>query len=82
MKAAPMLLMRLLPTTVTLGFLWLAIKQGRVLEIATALLVFLIECLQLVNVKMHSFVFKSKNCLLSPSSHNVPYSVLPKQWQY
>ena len=60
MKTVPMLLMRLLPTTVTLGFLWLAIKQGRVLEIATALLVFLIECLQLVNVKIHSFVFKSK----------------------
>ncbi len=36
MKTAPMLLMRLLPTTVTLGFLWLVTKQGRVLEMATA----------------------------------------------
>ena len=52
MKTAPLLLIRLLTTTVTLGFLWLVIKQGRVLEMATALLVLLIDYLQLVNVSV------------------------------
>ena len=53
MKTAPMLLILLLPTTVTLGFLWLATKQGRVMEMATALLVLLIDRLQLVNVSVY-----------------------------
>ena len=54
-KTAPMLLMWLLPTIVTLGFLLLVIKQGRVLEIATALLELLIDCLQLVNVSAYFY---------------------------
>ena len=58
MKTAPMHLIRLLATIVTLGFLWLVIKQGRVLEMATALLVLLIECLQLVNVSSY-FCFEN-----------------------
>ncbi len=53
MKTVPLFLMRLLPTTVTLGFLWLATKQGRVMEMATALLVLLIDRLQLVNVSVY-----------------------------
>ena len=53
MKTVPMLLMRLLPTTVTLGFLWLVTIQGHVLEMVIALLVLLINCLQLVNVSAH-----------------------------
>ena len=52
MKTAHMRLMRLLTTTVTLGFLWLVTKQGLVLEMATALLVLLIDYLQLVNVSV------------------------------
>ncbi len=43
MKTALMRLMRLLATTVTVGFLLLVTKQGRVLEMAIALLVLLIE---------------------------------------
>ncbi len=58
MKTVPMLLMRLLPTTVTLGFLWLVTKQGPVLEMATALLVLLIDYLQLVNVSVY-FCFEN-----------------------
>ena len=54
MKTALMLLIRLLPTTVTLGFLWLATKQGCVLEMATAL-VLLIDYLQLVNVSAYFY---------------------------
>ena len=52
MKTAPMRLIRLLPTTATLGFLWLVTKQGPVLEMATALLVLLIDYLQFVNVSV------------------------------
>ena len=52
MKTAHMRLMQLLTTTVTLGFLWLVTKQGRVLEMATALLVLLIDYLQFVNVSI------------------------------
>ncbi len=58
MKTAPLLLIRLLTTTVTLGFLWLVIKQGRVLEMATALLVFLLDQLQLalkVNLNNYNY---------------------------
>ncbi len=55
MKTAPMLLIQLLPTTVTSDFLWLVTKQGRVLEMATALLVLLIDCLQLVNVSAYFY---------------------------
>ncbi len=53
MKTVPMLLIRLLPTTVTLGFLWLVTKQGPVLEMAIALLVLLKDYLQLVNVSVY-----------------------------
>ncbi len=45
--------MWLRPTTVTMDFLWLVTKQGRVLEMATALLVLLMDCLQLVNVSAY-----------------------------
>ncbi len=58
MKTAPLLLIRLLPTTATLGFLWLVIKQGCVLEMATALLVFLLDQLQLalkVNLNNYNY---------------------------
>ena len=58
MKTAPLLLIRLLTTTVTLGFLWLVIKQGRVLEMATELLVFLLDQLQLalkVNLNNYNY---------------------------
>ena len=55
MKTVPLFLMRLLPTTVTPGFLWLATKQGRVMEMATALLVLLIDRLQLVNVSAYFY---------------------------
>ncbi len=55
MKTAPMLLIQLLSTTVTSDFLWLVTKQGRVLEMATALLVLLIDCLQLVNVSAYFY---------------------------
>ena len=63
MKTAPILLIRLLPTTVTLGFIWLATKQGRVLEMATVLLVLLTDCLKLVNVSAY-FRFYNYNYLL------------------
>ena len=58
MKTALMHLMRLLATTVTVGFLWLVTKQGPVLEMATALLVLLMDCLQLVNVSAY-FCFEN-----------------------
>ena len=67
MKTVPLFLMRLLPTTVTLGFLWLATKQGRVLEMATALLVLLMDCLQLVNVSAY-FCFENLK---------TPFNLLP-----
>ncbi len=84
MKTAPMLLMRLLATTVTVGFLWLVTKQGRVLEMASALLVLLIDYLQLVNVSVY-FCFenlKTPSHLQIPHSHNMPRSGFPKQRQY
>ena len=67
MKTAPMLLIRLLPTTVTSDFLWLVTKQGRVLEMATALLVLLIDYLQLVNVSVY-FCFENLK---------TPFNLLP-----
>ncbi len=60
MKTAPMLLILLLPTTVTLDFLWLVTKQGPVLEMAAALLVLLIDCLQFVNVSVYILLFEIK----------------------
>ena len=84
MKTAHMRLMRLLTTTVTLCFLWLVTKQGRVLEMATALLVLLIDYLQLVNVSVY-FCFenlKTPSHLQIPCSHNMPRSAIPEQRQY
>ncbi|XP_064386446.1 E-selectin-like [Halichondria panicea] len=67
MKTVPMLLIRLLPTTVTLSFLWLVTKKGPVLEMATALLVLLIDYLQLVNVSAY-FCFENLK---------TPFNLLP-----
>ncbi len=50
METATMPLMWWLITVVTMGFLWLVTVRGRVLEMAVALLVLLMEQLQLVNV--------------------------------
>ncbi len=67
MKTALMRLMRLLATIVTVGFLWLVTKQGPVLEMATALLVLLIDYLQLVNVSVY-FCFENLK---------TPFNLLP-----
>ncbi len=50
METATMPLMWWLITIVTMGFLWLVTARGRVLEMAVALLVLLMEQLQLVKV--------------------------------
>ena len=50
MKTATMLSMPWLTTVVTLGMLWLVTTQGLALEMAAALLVFLMEKQQFVNV--------------------------------
>ncbi len=58
MKMAPMSLLWWLPTTVTLGFLWLVTAQGLVLEMAVALLALLMGQLRLVSVSyMTKFMY-------------------------
>ncbi len=52
MKMAPISLLWWLPTTVTLGFLWLVTAQGLALEMAVALLALLMEKFQLVKVSI------------------------------
>ena len=56
MKTAPMRLMWWLPTTVTLGFLWLGTTQEIALEMATALLVPLMGQLQIVSVSYRAII--------------------------
>ena len=52
MKTATMLSMPWLTTVVTLGLFWLVTTQGLALEMVAALLVFLMEKQQFVNVSL------------------------------
>ncbi len=69
-----MRLMWWLITIVTLGFLWLVIARGRALEMAVALLVLLMEELQLVNV---SAIFCYWTFLLPSHSTHSPAITCP-----
>ncbi len=57
MKMPPISLLWWLPTTVTLGFLWLVTAQELVLEMAAVLLVPLMGRLQLVSVSYYKLHF-------------------------